>query len=142
MKERKFGGWNLNYMTPLLINDLTTWTRHIFILHGNDTIPIISNYLYYNTFFKVESLVQKRKSIRTLRSVRACTEYTNLAIPSFNHSSVEKTATRQISSSDTKRNKSSSPSSSSSSSIKVKNVNYGTDRDTNVKRTVGNVVIS
>ena len=34
MKERKFGGWNLNYMTPHLMSDLTTWTRHILFCMG------------------------------------------------------------------------------------------------------------
>merc|ERR1711953_552594 len=43
---------------------------------------------------------------------------------------------RDISSINTIRNKSNSPTRSSSSSSRVKNTNYGTDRDTNVKRTV------
>ena len=62
----------------------------------------------------------------------------------FNHRSDEKSqSNRDISSINTVRNKSNSPtrsSRSSSSTSRVKNANYGTDRDTNVKRTVGNVV--
>ena len=112
LEERKFGGWNLNYMTPLLINDLTTWTRHISFRMGM-------------TRFQSFQII--------------CSK-----IHLFNHHSDEKSQSNRESIA-VKRNKSNSPSrssSSSSSSNRVKNANYGTDRDTNVKRTVGNVVIS
>ena len=110
-KEGKFGGWNLNYMTPLLINDLTTWIRHISFRMGM-------------TRFQSFQII--------------CSK-----IHLFNHRSDEKSqSNRDISSINTIRNKSNSPTTSSSSSSRVKNANYGTDRDTNVKRTVGNVVIS